>query len=291
MEPITIERVGQELRAQYINSQKRKEKISASIILLKYYVKQQCRNTLKHTMHIWKHNCTKIKCSIAKTSNTMYNSSIMNDILRKKMEKKQDNIVKERMEKRQRNIRFKAFLFRTKRIYRKRIKESSEKRNKKPPSSRFQKSQRGGRLKIRSNYFTRQLQGNEFQGSKSSDEFRLDLLFPDVYMKKMKIKAKVKIQSVINLKTLLKWVDNLFVHNSHVKRGRLFELFVFTNEDIQTKPKHENIVKKFTDEIINHEDIALNKSETSFLNFITKLHEWIHTGYCFSFSFSLTTVP
>ena len=37
MEPITIERVGQELRAQYINSQKRKEKISASIILLKYY--------------------------------------------------------------------------------------------------------------------------------------------------------------------------------------------------------------------------------------------------------------
>ena len=89
MEPITIERVGQELRAQYINSQKRKEKISASIILLKYYVKQQCRNTLKHTMHIWKHNCTKIKCSIAKTSNTMYNSSIMNDILRKKMEKKQ----------------------------------------------------------------------------------------------------------------------------------------------------------------------------------------------------------
>ena len=79
MEPITIERVGQELRAQYINSQKRKEKISASIILLKYYVKQQCRNTLKHTMHIWKHNCTKIKCSIAKTSNTMYNSSIMND--------------------------------------------------------------------------------------------------------------------------------------------------------------------------------------------------------------------
>ena len=100
MEPITIERVGQELRAQYINSQKRKEKISASIILLKYYVKQQCRNTLKHTMHIWKHNCTKIKCSIAKTSNTMYNSSIMNDILRKKMEKKQDNIVKERMEKR-----------------------------------------------------------------------------------------------------------------------------------------------------------------------------------------------
>ena len=90
MEPITIERVGQELRAQYINSQKRKEKISASIILLKYYVKQQCRNTLKHTMHIWKHNCTKIKCSIAKTSNTMYNSSIMNDILRKKMEKRQD---------------------------------------------------------------------------------------------------------------------------------------------------------------------------------------------------------
>ena len=47
-------------------------------------------------------------------------------------------------------------------------------------------------------------------------------------------KAKVKIQSVINLKTLLSGLIT-FCTKFTRETGRLFELSVFTNEDIQTK--------------------------------------------------------
>ena len=109
MECLPIERVSHRLCFEHIHRRSKRDKIYASLILLKHYSKQKLRNNIKQSMCIWRQNCIEVHGSIAKTSNKMYNSDLMSNILKNKMEKKQDYFVKEKLEKQQRNNRFKEF--------------------------------------------------------------------------------------------------------------------------------------------------------------------------------------
>eukprot|EP00943_MAST-04B_sp_MAST-4B-sp1_P002957 g2957.t1 len=246
MEYIQIERVAHKVCFEHIHRRSKKNKISASLILLKHYSKQKYRNYLKQSLYTWRQNCIEVHCSIAKTSNKMYNSNLMSDILKNKMEKKQDYFVKEKLEKQQRVNRFKDFLLRTKRCYKRETRDDSidildgQDTNTISTTNKNHNS----RTKNRSIFLNTTFQ--------TSDQ--LNFSFPNVYMKKMKLRAKVNVNSILNHKMLFKWFDNLFLINANVKRGGLFQSADFIFED---EARSKNVINMFADEILDHKDTIL----------------------------------
>ena len=89
-----------------------------------------------------------------------------------------------------RNLKFKAFLFRTKRCY-KNLKDR-DKDLMQSSNFRINPIKRGNRNR------------------RANEDFQINLAFPDVFMKKVRINSKVRIDAPLNFKFVSLWVNGLF---------------------------------------------------------------------------------
>ena len=157
----------QKKSASYISAVSETNKLLASWRLAQYYGRKE-KKTLQLALYRW----NRIIGSMMMSKDTKQNKRIEDNVFLETATdaKKIEN----------RNLKFKAFLFRTKRCY-KNLKDR-DKDLMQSSNFRINSIKRGNRNR------------------RANEDFQINLAFPDVFMKKVRINSKVRIDAPLNFK-------------------------------------------------------------------------------------------
>ena len=208
----------QKKSASYISAVSETNKLLASWRLAQYYGRKE-KKTLQLALYRW----NRIIGSMMMSKDTKQNKRIEDNVFLETATdaKKIEN----------RNLKFKAFLFRTKRCY-KNLKDR-DKDLMQSSNFRINSIKRGNRNR------------------RANEDFQINLAFPDVFMKKVRINSKVRIDAPLNFKFVCLWVNGLFKKHAYIKTKTIFDLGHAISENDFTYTKIDNTVENFIENVLH----------------------------------------
>lgn len=211
----------------HISAESETNKLLASWRLVKYYARKRAKITLQSALYRWSHNISAIVSKGAKGNKLIANKGIL-----------LTNADARRIENR--NLKFKAFLFRTKRCY----KRMKVRNNDIVPAFDNNAREHGNQPKKQSSPIIQRCR-------KANEDYQIDLVFPDVFMKKVRINSKVRVEAPLNFKFVSMWFNDLFKKHAYIKTRTIFDLDHVIGMDDFASTAIDDTVENFIESVLN----------------------------------------